>query len=165
MRIQIRPFIPVLLLCGCLTACQAAPDARYGSPNQMATPADGQTAGAQALAQSGARADESQVLAAQQNQQKKVEVTIKARVFKMLPDDTKGLPHERFLLRLSNGTTVLVAHDTKLAPRLPLQNGDEVTIHGEYIWNPKGGVIHWTHHTPDGRHEPGWIDFKGQRYQ
>lgn len=106
-----------------------------------------------------------QVLDAQAQHLRKAEVTLEGPVFKMLPDDTKGLPHERWLMKLSNGTTVLIAHDTKLAPRLPLQNGCMVKIHGEYIWNEKGGVIHWTHHDPQGRHEPGWIDFNGQRYQ
>jgi hypothetical protein len=68
-------------------------------------------------------------------------------------------------LQLDNGTRVLVAHDTKLAPRVPLQEGDFVRIRGEYIWNQKGGVIHWTHHSPNGRHEPGWIEFNGNRYE
>lgn len=112
-----------------------------------------------------AAAGDQQVLDAQAQHLRRVEVTLEGPVFKMLRDDTKGLPHERWLMKLSNGTTVLIAHDTKLAPRLPLSNGDVVKIHGEYIWNEKGGVIHWTHHDPQGRHEPGWIDFKGQRYQ
>jgi hypothetical protein len=110
-------------------------------------------------------ADDQEVLNAQAQQMKKVEVTMSGRVKKMLRDDTKGLPHERWLMQLSNGTTVLVAHDTKLAPRVPLQDGDMVRIHGEYIWNDRGGVIHWTHHAPNGRHEPGWIEFNGQKYE
>jgi Protein of unknown function (DUF3465) len=119
------------------------------APNASQSPDQGQT----------------EVLAAQAEQAPKVEVTVTARVLKMLPEDTRGLPHELFLLRLNNGTTVKVAHDTKAAPRVPLQEGDLVRIHGEYIWNPKGGVIHWTHRNFGGRHEPGWIDFNGQRYQ
>jgi hypothetical protein len=106
-----------------------------------------------------------EVLNAQTGQMRKVEVTMSGPVMKMLPDDTKGLPHERWLMKLSNGTTVLIAHDTKLAPRVPLNDGDQVLIHGEYIWNDRGGVIHWTHHDPGGRHEPGFIEFNGQRYQ
>jgi hypothetical protein len=108
---------------------------------------------------------EQDIISAQQSQARKVEVTVTARVFKLLPDDTEGIPHERFLLRLANGTTVLVAHDTAMAPRVPLNVGDLITVHGEYIWNERGGVIHWTHHSDNGRHEGGWIDFNGQRYQ
>lgn len=105
------------------------------------------------------------VIAAQTAQSQKVEITVSARVYKLLPDDNQGLPHQRFLLRLNNGTTVLVAHDTRLAPHVPLSEGDLVCIHGEYIWNNRGGVIHWTHRCLNGHHDGGWIDFKGQRYQ
>jgi len=41
----------------------------------------------------------------------------------------------------------------------------EITIRGEYEWNDKGGVIHWTHRDPRGRHENGWIQFNGIRYE
>jgi len=109
--------------------------------------------------------DQSQVITAQAAQAYKVEVTVQAPVYKLLRDDTEGLPHQRFLIVLNNGTTVLIAHDVQMAPRVPLKPGDVVTIHGEYIWNKKGGVIHWTHHTDTARHVGGWIDFNGQRYQ
>lgn len=109
--------------------------------------------------------DETQVLSAQQQQAEKVEVTCTLPVKKLLPDDTKGLPHQRFLLSLSNGSTILVAHDTAMAPKVPLAPGDLVTIRGEYIWNAKGGVIHWTHHTDTPRHEGGYIDYQSRRYQ
>jgi len=105
------------------------------------------------------------IIQAQTNHADKVQLTVGAYVKKKLKDDTQGLPHERFLLGLENGTTVLVAHDTAMAPYVPLQAGDFVVIHGEYIWTRKGGVLHWTHHTDTARHEGGWIDYKGQRYQ
>lgn len=108
---------------------------------------------------------QSEVLQAQQQGLKHVEVTVDAQVYKLLRDDTEGLPHQRFLIGLPNGTTVLIAHDTKMAPRVPLNKGDWVRIHGEYIWTEKGGVIHWTHHTDTPRHEGGWIDYNGLRYQ
>jgi len=107
---------------------------------------------------------QSQILAAQNAQARKVEVTVDARVYKLLPDDTDGRPHQRFLLLLNNGTTVLVAHNTSLAPRVPLREGDLVRVHGEYIYNNKGGVLHFTHHST-GSHEAGWIEHNGQRYQ
>ncbi len=108
---------------------------------------------------------EDEVLAAQNNRAVKVEVTCTTRVKKLLPEDTKGRRHQKFLLGLSNGTTVLVAHSTDSAPYVPISPGDVITLHGEYIWNPKGGLIHWTHHSDSPRHEGGYIDFNGQRYQ
>lgn len=105
------------------------------------------------------------VLTAQQAGLRNVEVTVTAQIYKVLRDDTVGLPHQRFLIRLVNGTTVLVAHNTAMAPRVPLRPGDIVRIHGEYIWNEKGGVIHWTHHSDTPRHEGGWIDWMGQRFE
>jgi len=109
--------------------------------------------------------DQTQILQAQSQRAEKVEVFFSARVRKLLPDDTKGLPHQRFLLLLENGSTVLVAHDIKYAPKVPIQEGDVVTIKGEYIWNARGGVVHWTHHSDTPRHEGGFIDFGGSRYE
>ncbi|CAN5707813.1 hypothetical protein BH10CYA1_BH10CYA1_06070 [soil metagenome] len=104
------------------------------------------------------------VIRAQKKHRKKVEVTLTARVKELLPPDTDGSPHQRFLLELSNGTTVLVAHNTDLAPEVPIHAGDLVTLHGEYIWNKLGGVLHYTHHSTT-RHESGWIQLNGQTYQ
>ena len=87
----------------------------------------------------------------------KVEVETGGRVVRLLPDDREGSPHQRFLLRVEGSTTVLVAHNLDLAPRIALAPGDSIELRGEYEWNPKGGVIHWTHADPDGRHEAGWV--------
>lgn len=108
---------------------------------------------------------QSDVLTAQNMQARKVELVFSAPVCRILPDDTRGLPHQLFLVQLANGTTVKVAHDTKYAPKVPIQVGDTVTIKGEYIYNHKGGVIHWTHHSDNPRHEGGYIDFGGKRYE
>src|SRR5262249_30638407 len=95
----------------------------------------------------------------------KAEITVIAPVKKLLSEDTRGLPHQKFLIILSNGTTILIAHNIKIAPPVPLNAGDIVKIHGEYIWNPKGGLIHWTHRSDTPYHEGGWIEFRGVRYQ
>lgn len=87
-------------------------------------------------------------------------------VIKILPDDNQGSRHQRFILKLHSGQTLLIAHNIDLAPRLStLRKGDTVAFYGEYEWNSKGGVIHWTHHDPNGRHEPGWLKYNGQTYQ
>src|SRR5574344_947831 len=95
-----------------------------------------------------------QLAAAFENQQSNLQIQGDGIVSKILPDDTKGSQHQRFLLRLTNGQTLLIVHNIDLAPRIDNLNvGDTIEFHGEYKWNSKGGVVHWTHHDPDGRHE------------
>jgi hypothetical protein len=87
-------------------------------------------------------------------------------VSKTLPDDNDGHRHQRFLLRLASGQTVLVAHNIDIAPRLaPLAAGDLVLFKGIYEWNAKGGTIHWTHRDPGGRHAAGWLKSGSQTVQ
>lgn len=87
-------------------------------------------------------------------------------VVRILSDDNDGSRHQRFILELGSERTLLVAHNIDLAPRIPsLSNGDTVSFYGEYETNPQGGVIHWTHHDPQGRHVAGWLEHKGRRYQ
>lgn len=101
-----------------------------------------------------------EVLDAQKKNMSKIHVTFSALVYKLLPDDTKGIPHQRFLLRLSNNTTVLVAHNTNLGPYLTIHPGDWVDISGEYIWNKKGGLVHYTHPSTNGFTKGGWIKIR-----
>ena len=87
-------------------------------------------------------------------------------VTKILPDDNNGSRHQRFIVRLRSGQTLLIAHNVDLAPRVPsIVERDLVLFYGEYAWNPRGGVIHWTHRDPAGRHVAGWLKHKGRTYQ
>jgi len=87
-------------------------------------------------------------------------------VTRILADDNNGSRHQRFILTLDSGQTVLVAHNIDVAPRIDgLRVGDTVSFYGEYVWNEKGGVIHWTHHDPAGKHKTGWVRHNGERYQ
>ncbi len=87
------------------------------------------------------------------------------KVIKLLKDDTKGTPHQKFLIRLAPDITLLVAHNTALAPRVPIQKGDQVKIRARYEWNHRGGVLHWTHHDPKGKQQGGWIYMDGKYYK
>jgi hypothetical protein len=104
------------------------------------------------------------IRAAQHNPDAKFWVTVQGTVAKLLKDDMEGVPHQRFLVKITPDITLLVAHNSDLAQRVPVQVGDLVTLKGEYVWNHKGGVLHWTHHDPQGR-KGGWIELAGQRYQ
>jgi hypothetical protein len=87
-------------------------------------------------------------------------------VSKLLPDDLKGSRHQKFILRLTDGRTVLIAHNIDLAPRVDgLNKGDRVEFHGVYEWNPQGGVIHWTHDDPAGQHPDGWLKHDAKTYR
>lgn len=87
-------------------------------------------------------------------------------VTRILGDDTVGDHHQRFILTLDSGRTLLIAHNIDLAPRIDsLREGDSVSFNGEYESNDKGGVVHWTHHDPQGQHEDGWLKHHGRTYQ
>lgn len=85
-------------------------------------------------------------------------------VSKLLADDLAGTRHQKFILTLASGQTVLIAHNIDVAPKIDsLRQGDHVSVYGQYEWNEQGGVIHWTHEDP--RHPNGWVKHQGQVYQ
>ena len=101
-----------------------------------------------------------------ENHASNVDVEGQGTVATILPDDTTGKRHQRFIVRLKSGQTILIAHNIDLAERVSsLKEGDVVTFSGVYEWNPKGGVVHWTHRDPAGRHRAGWIKHQGEVYQ
>ncbi len=95
-----------------------------------------------------------------------IQVEGRGVVRRVLADDNDGSRHQRFVVALASGQTVLVSHNIDLAPRVAgLREGDAVSFSGEYEWNAKGGVIHWTHRDPARRHPAGWIKHNGAVYQ
>jgi hypothetical protein len=95
-----------------------------------------------------------------------VQVGAEGRVVRILPDDNEGSRHQRFLLELESGHSLLIAHNIDLAPRVEnLREGELLEFYGEYEWNEKGGVIHWTHHDPKNQHAGGWLKYHGRVYQ
>ena len=87
-------------------------------------------------------------------------------VIKVLRDDNKGSRRQKFILRVSEQQTLLVAHNIELAPRVePIAEGDLIHFRGQYETNNRDGVIHWTHHDPKGRREGGWLKSNGITYK
>ena len=92
-------------------------------------------------------------------------VEAEGTVERLLPDDREGSPHQRMIIRLGGGQTVLVSHNIELAPRVPAAVGDRLAFRGQYEWNDRGGVVHWTHHDPRGRRPGGWLRHDGRTYR
>lgn len=94
------------------------------------------------------------------------QVLVKGNIQRILRDDLEGSRHQRFIIELCSGQTLLIAHNIDIAPRLDgIIKDQTIYVFGEYEWNKNGGVIHWTHHDPDRNHQDGWIIFQGKKYQ
>ena len=110
--------------------------------------------------------DNSTLSNAYEKRQSDIQVGGTGVVIHILKDDTNGNRHQKFILKLSSGQTLLISHNIDLAPRInSLRKGDTIDFYGEYEWNSKGGVIHWTHHDPGGNHIDGWLKHNGDTYQ
>ena len=97
------------------------------------------------------------------NKQSGQMLEVAGKVLKILSDDNQGSRHQRFIIK-SNNLTVLIAHNIDLAQKIPVDIGDQVLVYGQYEWNNQGGVIHWTHYDPQGKHEGGWIKHEKKVY-
>jgi hypothetical protein len=101
-----------------------------------------------------------------ETQQSDIQIQGEGIVTRILSDDLVAPSHQRFILRISPKQTVLVTHNIDIADRVPdLQIDGTIEFYGEYEWNVEGGVIHWTHHDPDGDHIDGWLKYAGKIYQ
>ena len=140
----VAPSLVLLLTAGCGGTNDA------GGPSSGAAAASGDQALAQAFAE----------------HTTDLEVEGVGTVMRLLADDEEGSRHQRFILRLESGQTLLVAHNIDLAPRIDgLEVGDTVAFRGEYEWSSRGGTIHWTHRDPDGDHAGGWLRHDGTTYR
>ena len=98
--------------------------------------------------------------------QSNVQVYGTGTVISLLADDLNGDRHQRIIIKLKSGQTLLISHNIDLAPRIDgLSLNDQIEFFGEYEWNDKGGVIHWTHHDPEEIHVNGWLFHNHVIYQ
>lgn len=96
-------------------------------------------------------------------------ITGTGRVVKILPDDLEtgdgSGQHQKFLVEVNRDLTIRLVNNIDLGfSRVPVKEGDTVSFKGEYIYNEKGGTVHWTHHDPRGRHADGWVELNGKKY-
>jgi len=95
----------------------------------------------------------------------KVWVESGGKIVHLLPDDRRPPRHQLCLVELTSGLTLKISHNVDLAPKLPWHKGDRLDFRGRYEWNEKGGVVHWTHADPGGRHAGGWLRLAGKTYR
>ena len=153
----------LILLAACvalsLAACSAPNSAQTQSTEQQAVQTS-TTPSASASMDAGA------IVEAYGAQRNVPQVQGSGVVTKVLKDDTKGLKHQKFLLKVSDKITILIAHNIDLAPRVAdINEGDTVAFKGEYIYTPKGGTVHWTHKDPRGNHQAGYLKHNGKVYE
>jgi hypothetical protein len=107
------------------------------------------------------------VCSAYADQRSHVEVVADGAVTRLLGvQPGRVSPHEGFLLHLASGCSLVVRVETNtdFTGPIPLALGEHVLVKGEYEYYPLGGVIHWTHRDPRGRHEGGYVAAKGTVY-
>ncbi len=85
-------------------------------------------------------------------------------VRRLLNDQSDGARHQRIVIQVPGGSTLLVAHNIELADRVPVGVGDRIHFRGVYEWNELGGLIHWTHHDPMGDDDGGYVRFRRRVY-
>lgn len=79
-------------------------------------------------------------------------------------NDATGIRHQRIVIQVPGGDTLLIAHNVELAERLPVGLGDRIHFRGVYEWNDQGGLVHWTHHDPLGEEDGGYVRFRRKMY-
>lgn len=85
-------------------------------------------------------------------------------VTNILPDDTQGLPHQKWEARLSDGSIVMIVYNSDMGERIPVQIGATFSVGGQFIWTPQGGLVHWVHADPKHKRPDGYVMFDGVIY-
>ena len=147
----------ILLIAGVLFAVEAYQQQDISVPESLFQPLESKEK---------ATTDNLALKRAYEQEQSNLQVQGSGIVVKVLRDDLKGSRHQKFILQIAPGLTVLVAHNIDLAPKIvDIKKGATVEFNGEYEWNARGGVIHWTHKDPRGYHKSGWLKHNGKVYQ
>lgn len=153
----------LLLLALGLTACDQA--AKSPTATTVASTSDSQTASQDTLP-AYAYTDISVLASAFTHATSGIQVLSHGTITRILSDDTSGDRHQRLIVTLSNGQTLLIAHNIDIGTRVPNPVvGTTLIFYGQYEWSTEGGTVHWTHKDPSGAHVNGWLEYRGVRYQ
>ncbi len=67
-----------------------------------------------------------------------IQVEGEGKISKLLPDDTGGIRHQKMIVVLNSGQSILLAHNIDLAGKIdPIQLGDIIAFKCEYVWSEK----------------------------
>lgn len=84
------------------------------------------------------------------------------KVVKLLPDDTSGLRHQKWTVKLSDGRTLQAIYNLDMCERVPVKLGDSVAMGGQFIWTKQGGILHWLHRDPKRLRPDGYVHLNGK---
>jgi hypothetical protein len=119
------------------------------------------TVSAQAMISPG----QAEVVQAQQNHQEVNFLEVKnAHVTQVLPDDLIGSKHQKWIVQLEDGSSLLCVYNSDMGDRIPVQVGQTMSLGGQYIWDRGGGLIHWLHADPQHRRPDGYVLLNGTTY-
>jgi hypothetical protein len=86
-------------------------------------------------------------------------------VVKILPDDTQGRKHQKWIFALDNGRQVMAVYNSDFSDeRIPVQVGQKMSLGGQFIWDRGGGLLHWLHADPKNRRPDGYVEIGGVVY-
>lgn len=85
-------------------------------------------------------------------------------VTQLLPDDTQGLPHQKWVATLSNGLKIQIVYNLNMGLKVPIKVGDKFAVGGQFIWTDQGGLVHWTHEDPKQVRPDGYVMYNNVIY-
>lgn len=92
-------------------------------------------------------------------------IVIRGVVTRLIPDDPEIERHQRMIVDIGAGRTLLVTHNLDVSRRVPAGLGDRVEVRGMFEWNDRGGLLHWTHDDPFTGESAGYIRLRGACYR
>ena len=96
------------------------------------------------------------------------EVLVSGHVVALLGTrESRSGKHEGYLVKLNKNCDLLlkVETNTSITGPIPFTHDEPIVLKGVYVYDPLGGLIHWTHHDPSGRHMNGYVIAGGKSYR